>query len=75
MKRLYLRIYLAVIGSIILSVLLAGIAWRTLGDREGFFSRKEFFAEAASAMLPPAVAPGAEQQEALENGASWPAST
>ena len=66
MKRLYLRIYLAVIGSIILSVLLAGIAWRTLGDREGFFSRQEFFAEATSAMLPPAAAPRAEQQKALE---------
>lgn len=66
MKRLYLRIYLAVIASIILSVLLAGIAWRVFGDRESFFDRQEFFAEAASAMLPPATAPPAEQRKALE---------
>jgi len=65
MKRLYLRIYLAVIASIVLSVFLAGIAWKMFGDREDFFERHEFFVEAAKAMLPPASAPRAEQQRAL----------
>ncbi|MGE3247252.1 MAG: sensor histidine kinase [Beijerinckiaceae bacterium] len=66
MKRLYLRIYLAVLASIVLSVLLAGLAWRIFGGGESFFDRQEFFAEAAQAMLPPASAPAAEQKQALE---------
>lgn len=66
MKRLYIRIYLAVLGSIILSILLAALVGRIVSDGETFFDRKEFFVEAAHAMLPPASAPLAEQKKALE---------
>lgn len=66
MKRLYLRIYVAVLASIVLSVLLAGLAWRMFADRENFFGRQEFFAEAIETMLPGASAPRAEQQKALQ---------
>jgi len=66
MRRLYLRIYIAVLASIVLSVALAGVAWRTFGDGERFFQRTEFFAEAALSMLPPADAPVEEQRRALE---------
>lgn len=51
MKRLYLRIYLAVLASIALSVVLAGLAALIFGDANRFVPRDEFFGEAAQAMV------------------------
>ena len=72
MRRLYIRIYLAVLASIILSILLAGIAWRIVADRSNLFDREEFFVEAAQAMLPPIHASQGQQLKALKK---WQALT
>jgi signal transduction histidine kinase len=63
MTRLYLRIYLAVIASLAVFALAAGLLWRTLSDGPPQF---EFAATLAQNALPPATAPRAEQQAALE---------
>lgn len=65
MRRLYLRIYLAVLGSVVLSVLLAGLAWRAFGDVDRLPSQA-FFREAALSLLPPAGGEARTQREALE---------
>jgi signal transduction histidine kinase len=62
MRRLYLRIYLAVLASLVLFALAAMVLWRTLADPgEG----REAAVLAAN-ILAPADAPPAEQQAALE---------
>jgi signal transduction histidine kinase len=62
MRRLYLRIYFAVLASLAIFAIAAGVLWRTLAEpREG--------AELAIIernVLAPAAAPAAEQQAALE---------
>jgi len=63
MTRLYLRIYLAVIVSLAVFALAAGLLWRNLSERPPQF---EFAATLAQNALPPASAPKAEQQVALE---------
>jgi signal transduction histidine kinase len=66
MRRLYLRIYLAVLASLVVFALVAGGLWRLLGDggprRYGF----EVAGVLAQNVLPPAGAAPAEQQAALE---------
>ena len=66
MRRLYLRIYLAVLASLVAFALVAGGLWRLLGEggpsRYGF----EVAGVLAQNVLPPAGAPAAEQQAALE---------
>ena len=64
-RRLYIRIYLAVLASIAMSVLLAGIAWHLVADPHAFAPRQPFFIAAAQTLLPSADAPAARQQEAL----------
>jgi signal transduction histidine kinase len=62
MRRLYLRIYFAVLASLVAFAIAAGVLWRTLAEpREG----SELGAIARN-VLPPAGAPPAEQQAALE---------
>lgn len=62
MRRLYLRIYFAVLASLAVFAIAAGVLWRTLGEpREG-----AEFAVIARNVLAPAAAPAAEQQAALE---------
>jgi signal transduction histidine kinase len=63
MTRLYLRIYLAVIASLAVFALAAGLLWRNLTEGPPQF---EFAATLAQNALPPATAPKAEQQAALE---------
>jgi signal transduction histidine kinase len=63
MRRLYLRIYLAVIASLAVFALVAGLAWRSFG--EPWWS-DETLATAARNVLPPAAAPVPEQQAALQ---------
>ncbi|MDP2355553.1 MAG: HAMP domain-containing sensor histidine kinase [Beijerinckiaceae bacterium] len=58
-RHLYVRIYLAVLASVIVSVLLAGLAWRIFGDGERA-PNHVIFREAAQTILPAAGAdPGA----------------
>lgn len=64
-RRLYVRIYLAVLASVVLSVILAGFAWRMIGDADNLPSQT-FLREAASAILPPPGAGADAQDAALE---------
>ena len=63
MRRLYLRIYLAVLASLVVFALAAGLLWRELGDHR---SQHEVAATLALNILPPAGAPRGEHQAALE---------
>jgi signal transduction histidine kinase len=65
MRRLYQKIYLTIIASLLLVVLVAGGVWRWGGGPPGpqVF---EMAGELASMALPPASAPAAEQQRAVE---------
>jgi signal transduction histidine kinase len=64
MRRLYLRIYLAVLASLAVFALAAFVLWRTLGDPD--VHRDEIAALVARNLLPPPAASAAEQQAALE---------
>src|SRR5688572_9573279 len=63
MRRLYLRIYLAVVASLAVFALLAGAAWHSFGDPTW---SGETIATVARNLLPPAAASDTEQQAALE---------
>ena len=62
MRRLYLRIYLAVLASLAAFALGAGVLWHTLGEPHDGGD----WAVLARNVLAPAAAPAAEQQAALE---------
>jgi signal transduction histidine kinase len=64
MRRLYLRIYLAVLVSLVAFALVAGALWRHLGDGRGYAF--EVAGVLAQNVLPPADAPAPDQQAALE---------
>ncbi len=63
--RLYLRIWLAIVVTVVLFALVAGGAWRLHEAMTQPPSLNEF-AEIANRVLPPAEAPAAEQQAALQ---------
>jgi signal transduction histidine kinase len=63
MRRLYLRIYLAVVASLAVFALVAGLAWH--GFAEPWWS-DEALGTVARNILPPAGAPASEQQAALQ---------
>ena len=65
MHRLYLRIYLAVLASLAAFALVSGALWRQLGDGGPAVHAFEVAGTLAQNVLPPADAPGAEQQAAL----------
>ena len=73
MRRLYLRIYLAMLASLAIFAVLAAIGWKASFDRERA-SRDErvLVAEVVGAILPPADAPPDVQRAALER---WHART
>jgi signal transduction histidine kinase len=62
MRKLYLRIYFAVLASLAVFALGAGVLWHTLADPRG----ADELATIARNVLPPAGASPAEQQAALE---------
>jgi len=66
MRRLYFRIYLAVLASLIVFALAAGLLWRTLGESGGAWQGGEMVAQFAQNILPPVSAEPAAQQAALE---------
>jgi signal transduction histidine kinase len=68
MVRLYFRIYLAVIGSLILFAILAGLIFRLSGDGERFGSPMELVTSVVEKLAPSADAPDAEQRRQL---AEW----
>jgi signal transduction histidine kinase len=62
-RRLYLRIYLAVVLSLAVFALVAALAWRSFAEP---WSSDETLATVARNVLPPAAAPASEQQAALQ---------
>ena len=66
MKRLYQKIYLTIIASLLLVVLVAGAIWRFGGDRMPVAQAFDMAGELAAAALPRADAPQASQQAAVE---------
>lgn len=64
-RRLFIRIYLAVLASVVVSVLLAGLAWRVFGDMERA-PNHTIFREAARSILPPPGAPQGDLGAALQ---------
>jgi signal transduction histidine kinase len=66
MRRLYQKIYLTVIVSLVLVVAIAGAFWRLSLESSPAEQAFELAAELASAALPPVSAPRAAQQQALE---------
>jgi len=66
MRRLYLRIYLAVLVSVVVFALAAGFLWRQLSERGPAGRAFEVASTLAQNALPPPAAPRAAQQAALE---------
>ncbi len=66
MRRLYLKIYLAVLAALLVFALAAGALWRLLADDERTRRAHEWGATLAQNILPPAGAAPGEQQAALE---------
>lgn len=68
MRRLYLKIYLTIIASLVLVVLVAGGLWRFgSGGPSPAAQAFEMAAELASSALPPADAPRSVQQRAVDD--------
>jgi signal transduction histidine kinase len=63
MRRLYLRIYLAVVASLAVFALVAGLAWRSFGQP---WWSDDTLSTLARNVLPPATASQSEQQAALQ---------
>jgi signal transduction histidine kinase len=66
MRRLYQKIYLTIIASLLLVVLVAGAVWRLGADRLPVAQAFEMAGELAAAALPAANAAPAAQQQAIE---------
>src|SRR5439155_20631997 len=66
MRRLYLRIYLAVLVSLAVFAVCSGLVWRQFGDAGSAGHAFEVAGTLAQNVLPAAGAPKAEQQAALE---------
>ncbi len=65
-RRLYFRIYLAILASLLLTAILVGAAWRLAFDPAHHGAHLDTIAEIASEILPPITATPAEQQAALD---------
>jgi len=66
MRRLYVRVYFAVLASLAVFALAAGLLWRQFGGDGPWGQAYEAAATLAQNALPPAGAPRTEQQAALE---------
>jgi signal transduction histidine kinase len=66
MRKLYIRIYFAVLASLAAFALAAGLLWRAFGEDGPWSQAYEVAATLAQNALPPAGAPRTEQQAALE---------
>src|SRR5713226_8675667 len=70
MRKLYVRIYFAVLASLAVFALAAGLLWRAFGEDGPWSQAYEVAATLAQNVLPPASAPKTEQQAALEKVAA-----
>jgi signal transduction histidine kinase len=66
MRRLYRKIYLTIIASLVMVVLVAGFFWRLGSDTSPAALSFEIATELAAAALPPATAPRPVLQEAVD---------
>lgn len=66
MRKLYVRIYFAVLASLAVFALAAGLLWRAFGEDGPWSQAYEVAATLAQNALPPASAPKTEQQAAIE---------
>ena len=66
MRRLYVKLYLALLASLAVFALAAGVLWHALGHEPGPRRGAEFAARLAQNALPPLAAPASEQQAAVE---------
>lgn len=66
MRRLYRKVYLTILGSLVLVVVLSGLVWQFGGQRPPMAEALSLAGELITAALPPADAPPAEQQAAIE---------
>jgi len=66
MRRLYQKIYLTIVASLVLVVLVAGMMWRLGAESSPGATGFEMTRELLGAALPPADAPPAVQRQALE---------
>lgn len=65
MKRLYRKVYVTILGSLVLVVALSGLIWQFGGQRPPMSEALSLAGELIMAALPPADAPQAEQQAAI----------
>ena len=65
MRRLYRKVYLAILGSLLLVVLVAGTVWQLGGGRPAA-EALDLAGQIATAALPPADAPQAAEQQAVD---------
>src|SRR5262245_41672671 len=70
MRRLYRKIYLTIVASLVLVVLVAGAIWRLGAENTPAVQAFEMAGELIAALLPPPEASRAAQQAAVERIAS-----
>jgi signal transduction histidine kinase len=66
MRRLYLQIYLTIVGSLLLVVLTAGLLWHFLAGVPPFGQPFEIAGEVVAELVPAADAPLRDQQQAID---------
>lgn len=66
MRRLYQKIYLTIVASLVLVVIVAGALWRLGAENTPAAQAFEMAGELVAVLLPPANAPAAAQQAAVE---------
>lgn len=66
MRKLYLRIYFALLASLVAFAIATALLWHAMGEQGPWSGALEMAGTLAQNVLPPAAAPQAEQQAALE---------
>ena len=65
MQRLYLQVYLTIVGSLILVLLTAGFVWHFTANVPPFGQSFEIAGEVAAGLVPPQSAPREQQEQAI----------
>lgn len=66
MRRLYLQVYLTIVGSLLLVVLTAGLVWHFIASVPPFGQPFEIAGEVVAELVPPAQAPLSVQQQVID---------
>src|SRR5215471_21155267 len=66
MRRLYLQVYLTIVGSLVLVVLTAGVLWHFIAGVPPFGQPFEIAREVVAELMPPPDAPPPVQRQAIE---------